>query len=53
MKLFYRKKGTYSDGRDKIVIEDRNTNQSRTLPKPEILWELLDKTPNTDSTKEK
>ncbi len=41
MKKFYRKKGKYADGRDRIIIEDRETNKSLSLPKPEELWNIL------------
>lgn len=37
MNMFYRKKGKYADGRDRIVIEDREKGISKTLPKPEEL----------------
>jgi hypothetical protein len=41
MKLFYRKKGKYADGRDMISIEDRENGISKSLPKPEILLPIL------------
>ncbi len=43
MKPYYRIKGTYSDGRMKVVIEKREKKKiiSKTLPKPEILWQIL------------
>lgn len=42
IKLFYRKKGKYSDGRDRIVIEDKNNGTNKTLPKPEDLLKILE-----------
>lgn len=45
MKPFYRTKGKYKDGRQRIVIEILAENDKRTsiaLPKPEKLLELLD-----------
>jgi hypothetical protein len=48
MKLFYRKKGKYADGRDRIVIEDREKGTSKALPKPEQLLVYLGDTKYTD-----
>lgn len=42
MKPFYRKKGHYADGRDRIVIEDKDNKKSVALPKPEVLTSLLE-----------
>lgn len=41
MKAFYRKKGKWKDGRDRIVIEDRANNKCVSLPKPEELLDML------------
>jgi len=51
MKPFYRVKGKYTDGRNRIVIE--KGEQSKALPKPEKLWKILDTQKNDVSTKEK
>lgn len=42
MRLFYRIKGRYRDGRNKIVIEDKSERTSRALPKPEEMLKILD-----------
>lgn len=44
MKPFYRDKGKYKDGRRRVVIERRigRDIKSKALPKPEILWDILD-----------
>jgi hypothetical protein len=39
MKPFYTKQGKYADGRDRIVIIDRENNLTLALPKPEIYLE--------------
>jgi len=41
MKPFYRKKGKWKDGRDRIVIEDRDNKISQALPRPEELLDIL------------
>ncbi len=43
-KPYFRKKGTYKDGRDRIVLEKQvgRVKITKNLPKPEILWLLLD-----------
>ena len=43
MKPYYRIKGNYPDGRNKIVIEYKRYGKiiSKTLPKPEVLLELM------------
>lgn len=48
MKLFYRKKGKYADGRDRIVIEDKSNGTSKALPKPEQLLVYLGVTKFTE-----
>lgn len=48
LKLFYRKKGKYADGRDRIVIEDREKGISKDLPKPEHLIVYLGDTKYTE-----
>ena len=44
MKPYYRTKGKYKDGRQRIVIEwsENGKKSNRALPKPEILIKLLD-----------
>lgn len=51
MKPFYYIKGKYTDGRNRIVI--KNKNQTKALPKPEKLWKILDTLKNEKKTKEK
>jgi hypothetical protein len=43
MKKYYRRKGSYKDGRMKMVIESKTKKKtmSRTLPNPDIMWEML------------
>jgi len=41
MKLFYRVKGKYKDGRNRIAIEDRDKGTSKLIPKPEELQHIL------------
>lgn len=42
MKLFYRIKGKYPDGRNRLVIEDKDSGTNQTLPKPEEMKKILD-----------
>ena len=56
MKPYFRIKGKYKDGRKRVVIEwslDRWNKKSKSLPKPEILLELLDTKICPKITKEK
>ena len=48
-RMFYRKKGKYADGRDRIVIEDRENGTSKALPKPEQLIVYLGDTKYTEN----
>lgn len=43
MKYTYRKKGKYTDGGAKIMIDRRNKKElkSKQLPKPKVLWDGL------------
>jgi hypothetical protein len=41
MKPYYTKKGKYSDGRNKIAIED-NSKVIKFLPKPEFMLKLFE-----------
>jgi len=43
IKPYYRVKGRYADGRQRIVIEwgKKGSKQSRSLPKPEVLLDTL------------
>lgn len=45
MRPYYRKKGKYNDGRVRIMIEriENNKIKQKALPKPEVLWEILDR----------
>ncbi len=54
MKLYYRRKGTYADGRMKIVLESKAKKRttSRTLPLPEVMWEILGHPKNNTISKE-
>ncbi len=42
MKKFYRFKGRYKDGRKRVEILDKDAKKSKTLPRPEELWVLLE-----------
>ncbi len=56
MKPFYRIKGKFADGRNKIVIEQKIGKKKRitkTLPKPEILIENWDTLKNLKISKGK
>lgn len=54
-KPYYRSKGKYSDGRQRIVIEwaENGKKVSRALPKPEKLLDTLNCPKNTKENKEK
>lgn len=52
---YYRKKGTYNDGRMRIVIEWQEGAKkfSKSLPKPETLLKILDGLKIEEITEEK
>ena len=44
MKPYYRKKGSYNDGRMKVVVEEQIKDKkiTKNLPKPEIMLKVMD-----------
>lgn len=55
MKPFYSIKGKFPDGRNKVVIvlKKRYRKITKTLPKPEKMWEILGYPKNDQKTNEK
>ena len=54
MKPYFRKKGYYKDGRERVIIEWRvgsARTRSKALPKPEKLLKILDRLKNDKISK--